>query len=326
MEIKTVEAGTIFKQLKGNSAKLKLPFGEYDENDPKDQRLMTMVPKPDPYYRFPGVHVVPLLVVFQERNNALLFGTTGVGKTMLGTQLAHKLNLPVTRVNFHGEKGAPEMFGYFGLPDPNIEDDDGWKWTGLLQGLQRPGVLLMDEWDAGRAEVTIGLQRALEDNDPGIFLDERDEFIPRHPDCIVIATANTKGLGDETGLYAGIGSQSFAQLNRFHVVIEMQPLAKKNMKAILTEVEFNGHKLKGDLVSALTEFYSLTLNAFSANKLTVPLSVRMMLHFAQYFLVLGYAALEMSVLAKLPTESDKQAVLELADRVNLADPKRKTSS
>lgn len=326
MEIKTVEAGEIFKQLKGNSAKLKLPYGVYDENDPEDQRLMTMIPKQDPYYRFPGVHVVPLLVVMQERNNALLFGTTGVGKTMLATQLAHKLNLPVTRVNFHGEKGAPEIFGYFGLPDPNKPGDDGWKWTALLQGIRRPGVLLMDEWDAGRAEVTIGLQRVLEDNDPGVFLDERDEFIPRHKDCIVIATANTKGLGDESGLYSGTTTQNFAQLNRFHLVMEMQPLPKKNMKAILAEVEFGGHKLKDDLVDALTEFYALTLNAFHADKLTAPLSVRMMMHFAQYFLVLGYAALDMAVLAKLPTEADKQAVLELADRVNLADPKRKTSN
>jgi hypothetical protein len=48
---------------------------------------------------------------------------------MIAMQLGHKLNLPVTRINFQGDMGSPEVFGYFGLPNPVIEDDDGWKTT-----------------------------------------------------------------------------------------------------------------------------------------------------------------------------------------------------
>lgn len=322
MKIKTVQAGDIFKQLKGNSATLELPFGEYDSKDAEDDRLVSLIPKVDPYYRFPGMHVIPLLLVAQERDNALLVGSTGVGKTMLAMQLAAKLKLPCTRINLHGEMSSAEVFGYYGLIDPTKKNDDGWKWTAFVQGLMSPGVLIIDEWDAGRAECTIGFQRALEDHDPGVLLSEKNQFVRRHDDCILFATANTRGLGDDTGLYAGTGSQNFAQLNRFHVVMEMQPLSAKNLRAILKQVEFHGHKLQDDLVDALVGFYQSTLSAFEQRSLSAPLSVRMMLHFAKYFLVLAHSALEMAVLSKLPTETDKQTVLGLADRHNLADPNR----
>lgn len=183
----------------------------------------------------------------------------------------------------------------------------------------------MDEWDAGRAELTIALQRMLEDNDPGVFLSEKDEFVRRHKDCIVIATANTRGLGDETGLYAGTGSQNFAQLNRFHLVMEVEPLPVKNMEAILKKAEFNGRELKPELVEALSEFYGLTLSSFKASELSAPVSVRTMLHFAEYFQTLGFAALELAVTSKMPSKREQNVVIELADRVQLADPKRKTA-
>jgi len=170
----------------------------------------------------------------------------------------------------------------------------------------------------------IGLQRLLEDHDPGLFLSERDQFIPRHPQCVVVATANTKGLGDETGLYAGTGSQNFAQLNRFHLVMEMTPLKKKSMKVILSKVEFSGKPLKPDFVDALVNFYETTLSAWKSEQLSAPLSVRMILHFAKYFQILGHQALEMTVLSKLPTDKDRVTVEEIADRCALSDPKRKT--
>jgi len=325
MKIENVPAGDIFPKLKGNAAKLKLPKGVFDPKDEDDVRLETLVPKEDPFYLFPGIHVVPLLVVAQNRDNILIVGPTGVGKTILGTQLGHKLHLPVTRLNFHGELGAPELLGYYGLTDPNIKDDDGWKYTALIKALGRPGIIMLDEWDAGRAELTIALQRMLEDNDPGVFLSEKDEFIRRHEDCIVIATANTRGLGDETGLYAGTGSQNYAQLNRFHLVMEVEPLPVKNMEAILKKAEFNGRELKPELVEALSEFYGLTLSSFKASELSAPVSVRTMLHFAEYFQTLGFAALELAVTSKMPSKREQNVVIELADRVQLADPKRKTA-
>jgi cobaltochelatase CobS len=324
--VKIVEktVNEVFPKISGKPGELIVPTGVFDDSDEDDQRLKTLVPSEDPDYLFPGVHVIALLVAIQERDNALIWGSTGVGKSMIAMQLGHKLNLPVTRINFQGDMGSPEVFGYFGLQNPNIENDDGWKTTALVQGIQRPGILLLDEWDAIRPEVGIGLQRLLEDHDPGVFLSEKDVFIPRHKDCIVFATANTKGLGDATGLYSGTGTQSFAQLNRFHIIIEMLPLEKDKMKVILEKVEFHGSKLKGELVKALTEFYGLALNAFNQGRLTAPISVRSMLHFARYFQLLGHGSLDLAMLSKLASDDEKVAVRGFADRTGLVDPKAKS--
>lgn len=319
MQIKTVRAGDIFSKIQGRSAEILLPFGEYDENDPEDQKLMALIPPADPYYQFPGAQTVAVLLTFQERDNSLLYGSTGSGKTMMYAQLCNRMNLPLTRVNCHAELGAPELFGYIGLPKPNDPNDDGWKWTSITLGIQRPGVVLLDEWDTLRPDVSIGLQRVLEDNNPGLMLPDIDTFLPKHEDCIVAATANTRGLGDATGLYAGTGSQSFAQLNRFHLVMELEPLDKEKLKGILEKFEVQGKPLTEEFVTAMVSFYGQSISAHQAAKLTAPLSVRMMLHFARYYQMLGSPALDLVILSKLATDEDKVAVKGFADRAGLIE-------
>lgn len=319
MQVETKKVKEVFKKLTGLVGELEIPTGVYDASDPGDAFLQSLVPHEDPNYLFPGPTVIALLVAMQERDNVLLHGATGVGKSMVVMQLAHKLGLPLTRVNFQGDMGSPEVFGYFGLPDPNIPGDNGWKWTSITLGIQRPGIILLDEWDAIRAEVGIGLQRLLEDHDPGLFLSERDEFIPRHPDCVVMATANTKGLGDPTGLYAGTGLQNYAQLNRFHVIMEVEPLEPDKLEVILRKANFGGAPLTDKLIEALVKFYSLTLNAHAQEKLSAPVSIRAMLHFARYFRLIGNGALELVLLSKLASDEERAAVRGFADRVGLLD-------
>ena len=319
MKIVKVGAGTIFPKITGKSANIELPAGEYDENDPEDLRLMQLIPEEDPYYMFPGIQTLAVLLALQERDNVLLYGTTGVGKTMLLMQLAHKLRLPCTRINCHVEMGSPELFGYSGLPDPNIPNDNGWKWTSLTLGIQRPGLVIVDEWDTLRPDVSIGCQRLLEDHQPGLMLPDIDRFLPKHENCIVSATANTRGLGDSSGLYVGTGAQNFAQLNRFHLVLEMEPLEKEKMQSILGRFRVHNKPLKEELVATLTNFYGTTLSAFKASGLSAPLSVRMMLHFARYYEMLGPPALELVILSKLPTDEDKVTVKQLADRAGLIE-------
>ena len=94
------------------------------------------------------------------------------------------------------------------------------------------------------------------------------------------------------------------------------------MKTILSKVEFNDRPLKSEFVTALVNFYSSTLAAWKQDELTAPLSVRMILHFAKYFQILGPQALDATILQKLPTDTDRKIVEGLADRQSLADPKR----
>lgn len=319
MKVTSVKAGDVFPKINNRAKNMVLPFGEYDINDPEDQQLMKLIPEKDPNYQFPGAEVIASMIVVQQRDNMLIHGVTGTGKTALPTQLCNRLNLPLTRINCYSEMGAPELFGYTGLPKPGVPNDDGWKWTSVTLGIQRPGFLLMDEWDTLRPDAAIGFQRLLEDNEPGLMLSDIDRFIPKNPDCIIFATSNTRGLGDATGLYAGTSTQNFAQLNRFHVVMEMQPLDKERMTAILTSYTVAGNPLKSDLVASMSKFYEMSLDSYRAGGLSSPLSVRMMLHYARYFSLIGAPSLDLVVLSKMPTENDKSIAKGLADRAGLID-------
>jgi cobaltochelatase CobS len=317
----------IFLALKGKGvlSNLLLPLGEYDENLEEDQRLKTLVPEFDSQYRFPGKLLNQLIIAMHNRHNVLFYGPTGTGKTMLPMMFCAQLQLPLTRINFDGEIGRPELIGYWGLANPNDPEDDGYKVPALIRGIQRPGMLLLDEWDTARPEASLCLQRLLEDYNPGVFLVEKDQFVPKHKDCIVVATANTRGLGDEQGLYAGTQNQNFAQLNRFHMVIEVEPLTAANVEVILKNQLINGKPLQVDVLNAMVKFYDAVRSAYMAHTITAPLSIRSIVHFAKYYMLLEGHALRLVVLDKLPTNQDKIVVQQLAERLKLAAPTSSSS-
>ncbi len=322
MHVTNTPAHKVFPTLpkKSRIGQLNIPFGVFDENDPEDERLKTTVPEFEIGYKFPARIVKSLLLILHQRHNVLLVGPTGVGKTMVGKMLAAQCDLPYTRINLDGDIGRPELIGYLGLPDPTIPGDDGYKFPALVRAVQRPGIVCLDEWDAARSEASISLQPLLEDHRPGLLLIERNEYIRKHPDCTIMATANTRGMGDETGLYAGTQNQNFAQLNRFHLVIEFPPLSAENVDAVLKAQLYGNppEPLKEEARAALVQFYDAVLSAYKANSLSAPLSIRAILHLALYFQYLGTSALELVILGKLPTAKDREVIKGLAQRSKLA--------
>jgi len=322
MYIEDTPAHKVFPTLQPKSriGQLPIPFGKFDPKDPADVRLQSLVPKFEEGYKFPARIVKSLLLTLHQRHNALMVGPTGVGKTMVGAMLASQCNLPYTRVNLDGDMGRPELIGYLGLPDPNDPNDDGYKSPALVRAIQRAGVVCFVEWDASRPEASIAIQPLLEDSNPGLLLIERDQFVQKHKDCVIIATANTRGMGDETGLYAGTQNQNFAQLNRFHLVLEFPPLSADNVDAILKAQLYGDppKPLQDEARVALVKFYDLVLSAYTANELTAPLSIRAIMHLALYFRYLGTNALELVILGKLPTAKDREIIKGLAQRVKLA--------
>ena len=135
------------------------------------------------------------------RRNIWLAGPAGSGKTTAAEQLAELLGL---ECESHGALTSPyDVLGHFDIKGE-------YRSTALRRRFEFGGVLLLDEIDACDQRALVILNQALS-NGQTTF---PDRTVPRHPDCIVIASANTWGFGGD-GNYMARMKQDAAALDRF---------------------------------------------------------------------------------------------------------------
>src|SRR5690606_15658140 len=140
----------------------------------------------------------------------------------------------------------------------------------LPRAMQRPGFLLVDEIDAGRPDILFVLQRALEGN--GLMLTEDNgRIIKPHPLFRFAATANTRGQGDESGVYSGVRAMNGAMLDRFPVFIEFDYIEADREAHLLTNKNPTLHK---DIAGMMTQFAKEVRIAFKNGELFQPVTPR----------------------------------------------------
>jgi len=109
----------------------------------------------------------------------------------------------------------------------------------------------------------------------------------------LFATANTIGLGDTTGLYAGTNQINQAQLDRWEIVTSLNYLSlEKEMEIILAKNK-NLNNAKGkEQVSNMIKVASLTRRGFIAGDISTVMSPRTVLNWvsnSEIFSDHGYA-------------------------------------
>lgn len=145
--------------------------------------------------------------------NILLVGPAGCGKTHLAEQVAESLGRPFASVSCTAGMSESAFKGRL-LPVDNgnfryVESD-------FVRLYRNGGVFLVDEADALDGNVALTLNNALA-NRKGFHNDliiDGNSFVPRHPDFVCIAAANTFGTGATTE-YAGREKLDEAFLDRF---------------------------------------------------------------------------------------------------------------
>lgn len=226
------------------------------------------VPEIDEHYKFRKEYLVPILWALMHNKNAWLSGHTGTGKSTLITQICARLNWPLVRVNFDSEISRMDLVGR----DVLKRDDDGTTVSmfvdGILpQALQQPCVLLCDEVDFIRPDVAYVFQRALESE--GLLISEDGgRLVKPHPYSRIIATGNTQGQGDDTGIYQGARAQSMALLDRFTVWVQCDYLDITEERKLVTEsVKDIDEGLMDQIMAYVTEHRK----AFESLKVSQPL-------------------------------------------------------
>lgn len=193
---------------------LNIPYCEWEFPHPD-------VPKVDESYVFYPETLPPVLYALAHNKNAMLTGHTGTGKSMLANQLSARTNLPNFRVNMDSEITRQDFVGRDVLKQSNGTTVSEFIDGILPQALSQPCILQCDEVDFARPDILYALQSALEDNGALRITEDGGRIVQRHKWCHIFATANTRGQGDEHGMYQGARVQSQAFLDRFPVWVEM---------------------------------------------------------------------------------------------------------
>lgn len=138
-----------------------------------------------------------------------LVGPAGTGKSVIAHQCAEALQVPFGSISLTVTTPVSEIVGY--------RDATGtYHDTSFRRIYEGGGVFLWDECDNGNAN-TLGKTNEALANGSMEFPDKR---VPKHPDCYIIAAANTFGTGADRQ-YVGRMQLDAAFLDRFAAHIQV---------------------------------------------------------------------------------------------------------
>ena len=273
------------------------------------------VPAEDPTYKFDPDTTLAILAGFAYNRRVMIQGYHGTGKSTHIEQVASRLNWPCVRVNLDSHISRIDLIGKDAI---NLKD--GKQVTEFQEGilpwaLRNPTAIVFDEYDAGRADVMLVIQRVLE-HDGKLTLLDQNEVITPNPYFRLFATANTVGLGDTTGLYHGVQQINQAQMDRWSMVSTLNYLSHDAETAIVLAKNPHYNTEKGHKeISQMVTVADMTRTAFMNGDLSTVMSPRTVLNWAQnaaIFCNTGYA-FRLSFLNKCD-ELERQMVAELYQR------------
>jgi len=183
-------------------------------------------------------------------------GMSGNGKTTMIEQVCAKAKRECFRVNITQETDEDDLIGGFRLVDGETVFSAG----PIVEAMRNGAVLLLDEIDLGSSKIMC-LQPVLEGK--GVFIKKTGEWVSPAKGFTVVATANTKGKGDNDGRFIGTNVMNEAFLDRFDWTLEQEYATKATEKKILIKkMEKFGH-VDADFADYLVKWAEITRKAFT---------------------------------------------------------------
>ena len=237
-------------------------------------------------------------------------GLSGNGKTFMVEQAAAKTGRELFRVNITTETDEDDLLGGFRL----VNGETVWFDGPVVEAMRKGAVLLLDEVDLASTKIMC-LQPVLEGK--GVFLKKINEWVACEPGFNIVATANTKGKGDDTGNFIGTGVLNEAFLERFPITVEQEYPSNAVEKKILEKV-FDKLGLDDSVfIEKLVNWADIIRKTYIEGAIDELITTRRLVHISNAYAIFGMDRMKsISMCVNRFDEETKSAMIDLYTKVD----------
>jgi hypothetical protein len=271
----------------------------------------THVPEKDPLF-VPFGSFTDMVSILKSEMFYPVFvtGLSGNGKTLMIDQACAKARRALYRVNITIETDEDELLGGVRL----VDGETVWFDGPVVEAMRTGSVLLLDEVDLASTKIMC-LQPILEGK--GVFLKKINEYVDCQPGFNIVATANTKGKGDDTGNFIGAGVLNEAFLERFPITVEQDYPATTIEKKILGKVFDKLNISDNEFIEKLVNWADIIRKTYLEGAIDELITTRRLVHISNAYAIFNMdrmKAIEMCV--NRFDDETKTAMVDLYTKVD----------
>jgi len=294
------------------------PISEAVKSEPVSLSAMSsgftdnLIPAKDPMFvPFGNFKTISDVIKSRKFFNVFITGLSGNGKTHGVMEACARAQREVIRVNFTIETDEDDLIGGFRLVDGETKFFKG----PVITAMERGAVLLCDEIDLANPARIMCLQSILEGS--GYFIKKTGEYIEPADGFTVVATANTKGKGSDTGQFIGTNVLNEAFLERFPITCEQEYPSPVVEKKILGKVfESNGLDSSDEFIEKLIDWADIIRKTYADGGVDEIISTRRLTHIAGAFSIFGDKMKAIQHCVNRFDDETKESFLDLYTKVD----------
>ena len=272
---------------------------------------ITNIPDKDPLF-VPFGNFSDLVSILKSKMfyPAFVTGLSGNGKTFMVEQACAKAKRELFRVNVTIETDEDDLLGGFRL----VDGETVWFDGPVIMAMRHGAVLLLDEVDLASTKIMC-LQPVLEGK--GVFLKKINEWVECADGFNVVATANTKGKGDETGNFIGVGILNEAFLERFPITVEQDYPNNTIEKKILHKVFDKLNLSDSEFIDKMVSWADIIRKTYMEGAIDELITTRRLVHISNAYAIFGQDRLKaISMCVNRFDDETKTAMLDLYTKVD----------